>query len=150
MSGNSKNWRFLPRLNGPTCDKAVQAVGNRLLPHRVEMRDVASTASREPFGVPPRSATPVTCAQSPASRQPRQAQERFEADSLIILHLDRRGNLSRDVRTRLLASSVEAALPCPAGDERGPACSFTSGASAHSADALAFHRRAASIMPAHR
>ncbi|MFZ3012196.1 MAG: hypothetical protein WA045_00690, partial [Nitrospira sp.] len=41
-------------------------------------------------------------------------------------------------------------LLCRAGDERGPARGFRSGACAHPAVALAFHRWAASIMPARR
>ena len=41
-------------------------------------------------------------------------------------------------------------LLCRAVDERGPACGFRSGACAHPGAALAFHRRAASIMPACR
>jgi len=50
----------------------------------------------------------------------------------------------------LLASSGEAALPCLADDERDRLVVSGAGACAHPAVALAFHRRAASIMPARR
>ena len=62
----------------------------------------------------------------------------------------RTGLVSLICEQEFLASSVETALPCRAGDARGPAYGFWVGACAHPAAALAFHRRAASIMPARR
>src|SRR5689334_10599014 len=56
-----------------------------------------SPQPREPFGLPLRSTTPETCAQSPAGRQPRQAQDRLEADSLTLFPLGERAWSLRSV-----------------------------------------------------
>jgi len=85
-----------------------------------------------------------------AGRQPRQAQDRLEADLLTPFHC---GAWAWSLRSLWTGPSplirwICSAMPCWCWARTS--LWFWAGASAHPAVAQAFHRRAASIMPARR